>query len=189
MDAWYALFTKPKAEAQVARALLDRGFDIFLPMLPPRSNGRSQPLFPTYLFLRCDLSTLPIDEIQWLPGFRSILAFEGKAAVVPDKAIAIIREGLAEIDARGGLGHGFHPGDVVVIDSGPMSGLRGIFQGPMGAAERVKILVDFLGATNRVEVPADQLRRASDDAAGHDRKRGTRGRGRRINYASPKSDS
>jgi transcriptional antiterminator RfaH len=186
MEAWYTIYTKPNAEPQVARALMDRGFTIFLPMLPPRPDGRSKPLFPAYLFFRCDLSALVIDEIQWLPGLRWILTFAGKPAVVPDEAIDLIRNGLREIEDAGGLPvHHFKPGDAVVIDGGPLAGLRGVFQGPLGPAERVRILVNFLGVTNRAEVPVDLLRKASDEEVGHGRRRGTRGRGRRINYRPP----
>lgn len=183
MEAWYTLYTKPNAEAQVARALLARGCTVFLPLLPPRGEQRSQPLFPAYLFLRCDLSQVVVDEIQWLPGLRRIISFGGQPAVMPEAAIALIEEGLREIEAAGGLPqHGFKPGDAVIIDGGPLRGLRGVFQGPLGPAERVRILVHFLGETNRIEAPVDLLRKASVEEVGHGRRRGTRGRGRRITY-------
>jgi transcription antitermination factor NusG len=90
---------------------------------------------------------------------------------------------LNEIEAAGGvLKHSFKPGDTVVIDSGPLAGLRGVFQGPLGPSERVRILVRFLGETNRAEVPLEALRKASDDDSTVRRRRGTRGRGRKIHY-------
>ncbi len=50
----------------------------------------------------------------------------GKPAVVSQEAIDLMAQELAEIDAAGGLmKHGFKPGDTVVIDSGPLAGLRG----------------------------------------------------------------
>lgn len=184
MEAWYALYTKPNAEAQVARALLARDLKVFLPLLPPRAQTtRLQPLFPAYLFVRCDLDTVGIANLQWTPGLRRILSFGGHPIVVPDAAIQVIEDGLREIEAAGGLPkHRFKPGDAVVIDSGPLAGLRGIFQGPVGPAERVRILVRFLGETNRMQVPADALRAASDEAPKPHRRRGTRGHGRRIHY-------
>lgn len=186
MKAWYALYTKPNAEAQVARALEARGFEFFLPLLPPSGlQGRAQPLFPSYLFVHCDLSEVVVDALQWLPGLRRIVGFTGKPAVVPPEAVDLMEHELAEIEAAGGLmKHHFKPGDTVVIDSGPLAGLRGVFQGPLGPAERVRILVHFLGETNRAEVPVEALRKASDDDFGPQRRRGTRGRGRRINYGA-----
>lgn len=182
MEAWYALYTKPNAEAQVARTLAARQFEVFLPVLPAPPAGRERPLFPTYLFVRCDLTEVGIDRLQWIPGLRRILDFGGRPAVVPDAAIEVIAEGLREIEAAGGLPpHPFKPGDQVVIDSGPLAGLRGVFQGPMGPAERVRILIRFLGETNKAEVPVETLRIASDNDVPL-RRRGTRGRGRRIHY-------
>lgn len=182
MEAWYALYTKPNAEAQVARALSARGFAAFLPLLPSRPGSRARPLFPAYLFVRCDLSEVTLDALQWISGLRRIVGFGGRPAMVPDAAIALIEQGLREIEAAGGLpSHGFKPGDAVVIESGPLAGLRGIFQGPMRPAERVRILISFLGETNRAEVPIEALRKGGEDDL-LPRRRGTRGRGRRIRY-------
>jgi transcriptional antiterminator RfaH len=140
-------------------------------------------LFPAYVFVRCNLDVVGIDTLQWVPGLRRILSFGGRPAIVPHEAIQLIRDGLQAIEAAGGLPqHAFKPGDTVIIDSGPLAGLRGIFQGPVGPAERVRILIRFLGETNRAEVPVEALRAGSDHVV-CPRRRGTRGRGRRIHYA------
>ncbi len=184
MKAWYALYTKPNAEAQVARALEARGIEFFLPLLPPAgAEQRPQALFPSYLFVRCNLAELVVDQIQFLPGLRRIVSFGGKPAVVSEDAVALMARELAEIEAAGGiLKHSFKPGDTVIIDSGPLAGLRGVFQGPLGPAERVRILVRFLGETNRAEVPLEAIRKANDEDMAQRRRRGTRGRGRKIHY-------
>jgi transcriptional antiterminator RfaH len=186
MDAWYALHTKPQSEVQVHRALLARGFESYLPMLPPCKDRLAQPLFPAYLFVRCDIEAIGIASLQWIPGLRRVLAFAGRPAVVPDQAIGLIHAKMAEIDAEGGLPrHHFKAGDQVVIERGALRGMRGIFQGPTGPAERVQILIRFLGQANRAEVPVDDLAAAPDEAPETTfRRRGTRGHGRHVNYAS-----
>jgi transcriptional antiterminator RfaH len=182
MEAWYALYTKPNAEAQVARNLLARGFTTFLPLLPTRPGERLQPLFPTYLFLRCDMETVGMADLFWIPGLRRIVSFNGRPAVVPDEAIELIRQRLAQIKAQGGLPcHHFKPGDKVVIEEGPLAGLEGIFQGPMGPAERVQVLIHFLGQVNRLDIPVSMLRAAPPEEF-RARRRGTRGHGRHIHY-------
>jgi transcriptional antiterminator RfaH len=182
MESWYVLYTKPNAEAQVTRALIERGFTAYLPLLPPQAGRRAQPLFPAYLFVRCDLSQVVVDNLQWIPGLRRILTFDGRPAVVPDEAMKLIEDGMREIEAAGGLPlHRFKPGDQVVIEEGPLAGLRGVFEGPLKPAERVRILVHFLGETNRAEVPVEVLRKATDEDF-RPRRRGTRGRGRWIRY-------
>jgi transcriptional antiterminator RfaH len=187
MNAWYALHTKPQSEVQVHRALVARGFETYLPMLPPRKERHAQPLFPAYLFVRCDMEAIGIANLQWIPGLRRILAFAGRPAVVPDEAIGLIRSKMAEIDADGGHPrHHFKTGDRVVIERGVLSGMRGIFQGPAGPAERVQILIRFLGQENRAKVPVEDLVAAPDgDPEILNRRRGTRGHGRHVHYQGP----
>jgi transcriptional antiterminator RfaH len=188
MEAWYALYTKPHSELRVARTLTVRGFTTFLPVLPPRPGERAAPLFPSYLFVRCDVAATGISVLEWIPGLCRLLSFEGRPAIIPDRAIALIRDELYRIEQEGGLpGHPFKPGDEVVVEGGPLAGLRGVFQGPVGPAERVHILLRFLGQANRAEVPVSMLRLASDDCDRSWRRRGTRGRGRRIRYANASS--
>ncbi len=185
MDAWYALYTKPNSEAKVARTLKVRGFESFLPLLPTRPDERIEPLFPTYVFVRCDLETLGVASLHWIPGLRHIVYTAGRPAVVPDAAIEYLDAELRQIEEQGGLPtHSFKPGDEVVIEEGPLAGLRGIFQGPLGPAERVKILIHFLGKSNRAEVEVAALRPATEvDEERRLHRRGTRGHGRRIHYA------
>lgn len=186
MLRWYALNTKPRSEARVARALMVRNYEIFLPLLPAAASEPIQPLFPSYLFVHCDLEVVSVASLQWIPGLRRIVSFDGRPAIVPDDAIALIRSQLRQIEAQGGLPtHHFKPGDEVVIDEGPLAGLRGIFQGPLGPAERVHILIRFLGEVNRAEVPVSVLRPAPEEPERPLRRRGTRGHQRRINYRSP----
>jgi transcription antitermination factor NusG len=184
MEAWYALFTKPNSELRVAHTLTVRGFTTFLPLLPVRSGRRVVPLFPAYLFVRCDIAVTGMSALEWIPGLCRVLSFEGKPAIIPDRAIEMICGELSRIEAAGGLpGHPFKPGDEVIVEEGPLAGLRGVFHGPVGPAERVHILLHFLGQVNRAEVPVSILRLASEEYDRAWRRRGTRGRGRRIHYA------
>jgi transcriptional antiterminator RfaH len=184
MNAWYALYTKPNSEVKVARTLKVRGFEAYLPLLPSKPGERIEPLFPTYLFVQCDLETLGIASLQWIPGLRRIVGFAGRPAVVPDAAIKLMETELRRIEEQGGLPtHSFKPGDEVVIEEGPLAGLRGVFQGPLGPAERVHILIDFLGQSNKAEVEVAALRPAAEvEERERLRRRGTRGHGRRISY-------
>ncbi|MDH7487821.1 MAG: transcription termination/antitermination NusG family protein [Anaerolineae bacterium] len=183
MPYWYALYTKPNAEARVARALHERGIEVFLPMVRKHRHHRWQagPLFPCYLFTQVDLEQVGYSAVVWTPGLRRIVAFGDKPAVVPEEAIEMIRRRLAEIEGQGGLpAHDFKPGDEVHFKEGPLQGLCAIFEGPMGPAERVRVLIEFLGQVNRAEVPLAVLERAPSVEGKRQRPRRTRGRGRRI---------
>lgn len=110
MDAWYTLHTKPQSEVQVHRALVARGFETYLPMLPPRKERHAQPLFPAYLFVHCDMEAIGIACLQWIPGLRRILTFSGRPAIVPDDAIALIRENGGDRCRRRAPKASFRPG-------------------------------------------------------------------------------
>lgn len=43
------------------------------------------------------------------------------------------------------------------ITAGPLQGLEGVFDGPMTAAERVQVLLRFLGSERRVSVDVDAV--------------------------------
>ncbi len=186
MEAWYALYTKPNSELRVAQALSTRGFTAFLPLLNARPSGSAVPLFPSYLFVHFNFAANGISALEWIPGLCRVLSFDGEPAIIPNQAIEMIRAELRRIEEEGGLpGHPFKPGDEVIVEEGPLAGLRGVFQGPVGPAERVHILLRFLGQVNRAQVPVTMLRPAVGEYDRTGWRRGTRGRGRRIHYARP----
>lgn len=188
MKYWYALHTKPNSERQVAQALADRGLEPYLPIVRRqwRSGWRELPFFPCYMFAYFDIDEVGISAVSYTPGLRRLVAFGPKPATVPETAIELIRQKLDQIADQGGLPtHDLVPGDRVRIIEGPLEGLHAVFEGPMGPAERVKILIQFLGQVNRAEVPADSLERVRENTTAPKRPRGTRGRGRWIRRREP----
>ncbi len=192
---WYVLYTKPNAEYRVARELERKGVETFLPLVKtvnPRRGYNSAPLFPSYVFVRVDFAQLDMRLLRHTPGVRTLVQFDNRPAVVPDEAIAFIRERVEAINNVGGIPpHDFKPGDKVYISSGPLAGLEAIFEGPLGPAKRVWVLIQFLGQINRAQVPVELLKRIPTMPAvlvGPERKvkrpRRTRGKGRRIRNVS-----
>jgi len=183
MEAWYAIHTKPRQEEVAAGQLGRRGVEVFLPRVTERRRGeppRVRPFFPGYLFVRADLEAVGISALQWVPGVCRLVAFGGVPARVPEAAIALIRRQLAQIEAQGGFPRmRFRPGERVRVREGPLAGLEGIFEGPAGPAERVRILLRFLGECNRAVVPLDMLEGVAPRP--HPPRR-TRGKGRKIRW-------
>lgn len=188
MQHWYAVNTRPRLETLTMgglERLRDRWeLETYLPMLPESKIGRrivpSTPLFPGYLFCRCDLEVMPVSVLAWTPGLRRIVGSERGPAIVPEDAIRLIQRRLQAIDKTGGLpNHPFHEGDVVEVTSGPLQGLMGVFQGPMGPAERVRVLIDFVGRANRVTIEPGLLQAVTQPP------RRTRGRGRWLQGFDP----
>ncbi|MFQ5575781.1 MAG: transcription termination/antitermination protein NusG [Anaerolineae bacterium] len=186
MEQWYALHAKPKREHQVARILQQRGLQTFLPEID--LLRKKAPFFPGYLFVKVDFGAVGLRQIQWTPGLRRIVSFEGRPAVVPAEVIKLVRRKLGQAVARAAFP--FKPGDPVRITGGPFKDMDAIFQGPFAPAERVQVLLHVLGRANRVQMAAADLQTApsAPAAAPSKRPRRTRGRGRRISYRSPAGD-
>jgi transcriptional antiterminator RfaH len=111
-----------------------------------------------------------------------LVAFGGVPKPVPARVIQALQARLAEIDAQGGLPqHPFKEGDRVRLTGGPLAGLEAVFVGPMRPAERVRVLLEFLGQEQEALVPVADLEPAGGPAR---RPRRTRGKGRVIRSSS-----
>ncbi len=183
---WYVIHTKPQQEALAASMLEERlSITIFLPEVRQRRQGhlRQAPLFPGYLFAGIDLDHSEVSSVNNTPGVVRLVAFGGQPKPVPTHVIDALRARLAELDAQGGLPqHPFHTGDRVRLKEGPLAGLEAIFIGPMRPAERVRVLLEFLGQEQETLVAVEDLEAAGSTAMPK-RPRRTRGKGRSINPA------
>ena len=188
MEHWYTLHTKPNADYQVATTMRQRGIEIFFPEISSptrRQEQRMRPFFSCYLFIRVDLCRVGVSLLQWTPGLRRLVAFDGHPVPLPDAVIDLIKRKLEDLNAAGGWPTGaFQPGDTVRISGGPLKGMLAIFDGPSKPSERVRVLLTFLDHAKRVQLCAADLEKAPSgtDAPTPSRPRRTRGRGRRISY-------
>jgi transcriptional antiterminator RfaH len=188
MEQWYTVHTKPNAEYQVATTFDYRGIETYLPEIevPKAQQGRKRkPFFPCYLFIKADFEAVGLSYLQGTPGLRRIVAFDDQPIPLADEIIDLIRDNLEVINAAGGQPrHSFQPGDPVRITEGPLEGILAIFEGPTAPADRVQVLLTFLGQVSRVRVPVTYLEKASPPVESPitSRPRRTRGRGRWINY-------
>jgi len=189
MERWYTLYTKPNAEYQVALTLIRRGMQTFLPEIEARKarNRRNrESFFPCYLFVKIDLEAVGLWQVQWTPGLRRIIAFDDRPVSLNDEVIDLIRNKLEWVNAAGGWpAHSFQPGDTVRITDGPLQGMLAVFEKPTTPAERVQVLLTFLGQASRTWIPVTDLEKAPPGAEAPTpkppkRPRRTRGRGRRI---------
>jgi len=159
MKRWYALYTKPHKEFQVEGLLQAQGIETYLPTVRRKVRRRDRPrskvYFPCYLFARIDFDTTPRSSIAWLPGMRHIVMSGEQPAVVADEIVDLIRsrlDGVEEI-AYGSL----RQGDRVRITSGPLRDLEAVFDRPLSAADRVRVLLDVMGRLTPVELDGRQL--------------------------------
>lgn len=161
MEHWCTLYTKPYKEHQVSNFLESRGYETYLPTIPVRKNGSYKvvPFFSCYLFVRVDSSN-GFFSVRWTPGLRRVVSFGDQPAMVDDDVVSFLRQRLAEMQESGYEAYWFKPGDRVVITSGPLRDLEGIFDDKLSSRDRAKILVDFLGRWTPCHVDIDCLKKA-----------------------------
>jgi transcriptional antiterminator RfaH len=150
---WYALYTKPRKEHQVNNILQGQGIETYLPTVRRKIRRRDRPdrvvYFPCYLFARVDFRVTPRSSIAWMPGVRRIVGFGQQPAVVDDKIVALIRRRLGDMEE---VGYGqLKQGDRVRITAGPLRDLEAVFDQPLSAADRVRVLLNVMGRM----IPAD----------------------------------
>ncbi len=186
---WYVVHTKARQEVLAAGLLEQRlAAVVLLPQVRQRTRGqmRTAPLFPGYLFVQLDLEQTEASAVNNTPGVIRLVAFGGVPKPVPARVIAALQARLAEIDSQGGLPqHPFREGDRVRLTGGPLAGLEAVFVGPMRPAERVRVLLEFLGQEQEALVPVDDLEPAGGPVK---RPRRTRGKGRPIRGSSAAND-
>jgi transcriptional antiterminator RfaH len=186
MEQWYTLYTKPNAEYQVEASLQKRGIQTYLPEIGSQGTGHERarkPFFPCYLFIKVDLKTVGISQVQWTPGLRRVITFDDRPVPMPDEVVERIRHKLEGMNATVGRpGDTFQLGETVRITRGPLQGMPAIFDGPSTPAERVRVLLAFLGHASRAYVSVTDLESAPPETQEPVPKppRRTRGRGRRL---------
>jgi transcription antitermination factor NusG len=178
----------------LAATLLEErlNLDTYYPEVALRRHGqfRRSAFFPCYLFVAADLRITALSVIDCTPGVVRVVRFQDEPRPVADEFVQQLRLRIDSIDAGGGLpAHHFHLGDPVRITSGPLQGLEGVFDGPMTAAERVLVLLRFLGNERRVTVDVEALEPNSNPipALVEKRPRRSRGVGRPIRQYDPTS--
>ncbi len=98
------------------------------------------PLFPQYIFLRCNL-TASYFQIRYAPGVVSFVTAGYDPLPVAESIVECVRarctNNVVHLDQKL-----FQKGDPVQILSGPFRGLDAVFERYLSGAERVAILLN-----------------------------------------------
>ena len=128
-DPWFALYVKPRHEKLVAKTLVNKGYETFLPLYRARhrSGRRFQdvdlPLFPNYVFCRIDLlKRLPVLTV---PGVCCIVSIGKQPATVDDWEIESVKQ-IADSGLPSLPWPFLRTGDRIQIGEGPLKGIQGI---------------------------------------------------------------
>lgn len=160
--AWYALYVMSNSEFVVEDALRGYGIESFLPtwaevtQWSDRKKTIHRPLFPGYLFARCDERQRR--DIARIAGVIEILPSKMNPAPVDPADIANVKRALAAdlpmTPCR------YITGDEVLIDSGPLAGVRGIVQRTKDGT-RVIVKIEMLKRAVSVEIDFRELVKAA----------------------------
>ncbi len=160
---WYVAGTHVNAESTAARHLRRQGFSVYLPLYKKlRSHARckewvSRPLFPRYLFVGLEETSLRWGAINSTIGVSHLISFDGRPAPVDEDIITALRvreddKGLVTL-AASSL---FKKGQPVKLMSGALSERLGLFDG-IDDKMRVTVLLELMGRQMRVRAPIETV--------------------------------
>ena len=163
MSPWHAVLCKPRREALAEANLRNQGFEVYLPRMvglrrrSGRWEQRIEPLFPRYLFLNEGDGGRGLAPVRSTLGVSDLVRSAGAPVRVPQGVVEALRDsadpatGCHRFEAAP-----FAAGARVRFAAGPLAGLEGVFEMASGD-ERVVVLLDLLGKSNRLTVNRDWL--------------------------------
>ena len=151
---WHALYTRHQHEKSVAQALMNKGQEVFLPLVreahrwQDRTKQICLPLFPCYVFIRGGFDR-PI-QILSTPGLISVVTCAGRPAIVHPGEIDAVAQLIAST-----LQVESHPylesGDHVRVIAGPLRGIEGLLVRKKNSF-RLVVSVEILARSAAVEI-------------------------------------
>ncbi|MEI7911376.1 MAG: transcription termination/antitermination NusG family protein [Verrucomicrobiota bacterium] len=160
--AWFCVRTQTKREHIAAGYLRElEGIEVFCPRLRYRKATRRgtvwwlEPLFPGYVLAKFNLMEFE-RAVTFCQGVRGLVRFGSEIPSVPESFVQVLRD-----EIRGHVNPdneiltvvpALECGDEVEVASGPLAGMHGVVVSIAPAAERVKILLDFLGQPQAIDM-------------------------------------
>jgi transcriptional antiterminator RfaH len=162
---WFVIHTKPRDEHRVKKHFEGMEIETLLPLCEnfQYSHGRMSrvinPLFSNYLFARLDLER-HYYKVKWTRGVNRILGVGNDPTPVSERVIQMLKDRMGDDDTVKLL-EDLQEGDLVQITSGPLKDFIGVFQRRLSSGERVRILLNLIGAEVPVQISRGQLKKAA----------------------------
>jgi transcriptional antiterminator RfaH len=163
---WYVVHTNPKQEERANSNLIAWGIETLHAKLRTCRRNEftgapihiTQPLFPRYIFAKFDAHQ-QLPKVLFTRGVHNVVCFGNSPASVNEDIIAIIR---SRIDQHGfvKVNNELKPGDKVVITSGSLRNLIGIFEREVKGSDRIMIMLTAIEYQGRLVVNRDLVKRA-----------------------------
>lgn len=159
---WFCVRTQTKREHIAAGHLRElEGIEVFCPRIKYRKATRRgkiwwlEPLFPGYILAKFDLSEME-RAVTFCQGVRGLVRFGNGIPDVPEVFVEnLIRQVNEQSENNSELitiAPAISVGDEVEVAHGPFQGMKGVIRSVAPAAERVKVLLEFLGQVQPVDL-------------------------------------
>lgn len=159
MHAWYAVYTRSRAEKKVAEILTRKQVESYCPLnqVEKRWSDRrkivEEPLFSSYVFVRIPERLKSI--VREAEGVVNFVYWLGKPAVIHDHEIDLIKRFLGEYKNVSLEKFPLRQNDMVEITSGPLMKQRGrIIE---VSRTKVKAVLSSLGYAMTATIAADEV--------------------------------
>jgi len=159
---WYVIHTRSRHEVKVEVDLTRKGLEVFLPKVMVRSRRRDRlrmlevSLFPGYLFVHTDLTSLDFYHIIRQDGVVRILGIKGQCTPVPEETVASIRT-LVNSGQPIFPWSKLAPGKRVRVVDGPLAGASGVILRLKKGNRRLVVGVELLGRSICAELAEETV--------------------------------
>src|SRR5271165_79051 len=152
---WYVVNTSPRHEVLAKGEIAQIGMVVYLPIILNRENGGrrlrmvERPMFPNYLFVRCESRAEWWGKVASARGVFCILGAREHPQPIADGVIDAIRLHEAEEaekaqkqrhTRKSGIIWQFKPEDIIRIKSGPFQGFYAELKSAVDKHDRVRAL-------------------------------------------------
>lgn len=164
-DDWYVAQLKPNGFERAITNLNRQNFDTFMPMRRKTIRHARQlkevlrPIFPGYIFVRFGSQNSDWRKINSTLGVARLVSFRAeKPAAVPNGLMIALMKRCDEQAVLRPLDD-LKAGEAVKMVSGSFAEFVGELE-TFVAADRLRILFDFMGQKTRLDVPRGDVERA-----------------------------
>lgn len=160
---WFCVRCQTKREHIAANHLREiEGVEVFCPRLRYRKATRRgkiwwvEPMFPGYVLAKFRLTEME-RAVTYCQGVRGLVKFGSEVPPVPQSFVESIKKEIrnrkdATEEELVTLSPIIEIGDEVEVAHGPFQGMQGTVVAVPSATERVKILLEFLGEQQAVDM-------------------------------------
>jgi len=158
---WFILQFKPNAHHQAVKNLNQQGFETFLPLnditsrKASRFRNTTQPLFPSYMFIKFDITSSEWHKINNTYGVKRLVTFDTFLKSIPTE---IVDNLMKRCDFSGKLLplEKLKKGDQMKITEGPFTNFIATVE-TYDSDHRIWVLVDLMSRKAKIQVPANAL--------------------------------